>query len=79
MANSIYRGVSFPFRRSDTEFPASSSDDELIQESLIQLFQTKKGERVMRPDVGSRVYDLVFDPNNPALGDILRAEVKSGS
>lgn len=78
MANGvIFRGISFPFRRGSTSFPAAATDDDLIRESLLQLVLTRRGDRVMRPDVGSNALAFVFEPNNPQLADLLRAEIQS--
>lgn len=38
------------------------TDLELIKRDLINHFYTRKGERVMRPDFGSIIWDLLFEP-----------------
>lgn len=37
-------------------------DLELIKRDLINHFYTRKGERVMRPEFGSIIWDLLFEP-----------------
>lgn len=43
------------------------SEVEDIRESLSILFSTRPGERVMRPDYGSGLEDLLFEPVNTGL------------
>ena len=38
------------------------TDLELIKRDLVNHFYTRKGERVMRPDFGSIIWDLLFEP-----------------
>ena len=52
------------------------TNEQLIQESLIQLVLTMRGERVMRPDVGCGATTLVFENNDSVLSNLLRAEVQ---
>lgn len=40
------------------------SEEEDIRQSLIVLMSTRKGERVMQPDYGVGIYDLVFHNMN---------------
>ncbi len=39
-------------------------DAEAIRQALILLLSTRPGERVMRPDYGCDLYQLVFAPND---------------
>lgn len=41
-----------------------SADEELIRESIIIILGTAPGERVMRPNFGCEIHDLLFAPNN---------------
>jgi len=72
----IYQGIKFPFQRGSTSFPASATDDELIQDSLIQLILTRNGERIMRPDCGTNALSFVFENNEAILGNLLRSEIQ---
>jgi phage baseplate assembly protein W len=38
------------------------TDLELIKRDLINHFYTRKGERLMRPDFGSIIWDMIFEP-----------------
>lgn len=39
---------------------ATVSGDDLIRQSLILILSTRPGERVMRPDFGCRLHELLF-------------------
>jgi len=71
----IYQGIKYPFQRGKDSLPASSTDDELIAESLLQLVMTMNGERIMRPDLGTNALTFVFEGNDAVLGNLLRAEI----
>lgn len=45
---------------------AISKDDQSIQESIMIILSTAKGERVMRPEFGCDINRLVFEVNNVA-------------
>lgn len=55
------------------------SDEEDIAESLRILFNTRLGERVLRPDYGAALIDQVFEPMGHAiptyLEDIIRTAI----
>lgn len=71
----IFRGISFPFRRSGTQVPAEATDDDLIRESLTQLILTATGERLMRPEVGSGATSFVFETNDELLAVQIRTTI----
>ena len=71
------RGLKFPFaflRRSGGAqiSAATSTEHEHIHESIIQILGTRPGERFMRPEFGSRLKDLVFEPNDDVLKGLVR-------
>lgn len=60
------KGVAFPV----TVDPANQNlkraeFEESVRQSILIILGTAKGERVMRPDFGCGIYDLVFEPNTP--------------
>jgi phage baseplate assembly protein W len=73
----LYVGFSFPFRKAPTSFPAAATDNDLIKQSLIQLILTGRGERVMRPTVGSGAYSFVFEPNTAPLTMLMQTEIRN--
>lgn len=72
-----FLGCAFPFQKSQTEVPASATDDVLIQMSIIQILLTGVNERVMRPGSGCGVMDYVFSPNDDATQRLLEITVRS--
>jgi phage baseplate assembly protein W len=54
----IYRGFSTKVR----EKVFKLNDYELIKQDLLNHFNTRKGERVMNPDFGTIIWDVLFDP-----------------
>jgi len=62
------RGWAFPVSISrDTGSVASAVYEADIQQSIYLIVCTSKGERLMRPDFGCGIHDLVFDVINSAL------------
>lgn len=59
------RGWSFPVRLHEKEGTIRLSEHERdVQESIWIILSTRKGERVMRPDFGCGIHDLVFEVIN---------------
>ena len=56
-------GVEFPFRINKNGEVFSSSFEDSVEESIIIILSTKLGERVMRPEFGCRIHELMFAPN----------------
>ncbi|HEU4578340.1 MAG TPA: GPW/gp25 family protein [Polyangiaceae bacterium] len=60
-------GVGFPFGISSRGGVYAQGGDLLLRGKILQLLLTSPGERVNRPDYGTRLLDLVFDPNSDVL------------
>ena len=75
MATTFFRGIQFPFQSGTTSLPAASTDDDLIKQSLIQIVLTQKGERIMRPDFGTRVFSFIFENNTDTLAEAIRTDL----
>jgi phage baseplate assembly protein W len=56
--------------------PFTITDQELIKRDLLNEFYTKKGERVMRPNFGSIIWDLLMDPNDVDLAKSVEEDIK---
>ncbi|MDB9326734.1 GPW/gp25 family protein [Nodularia spumigena CS-590/02] len=54
------RGVGFPIQLDNGDIK-DAKDEESIRQSIKIILGTAKGERVMRPDFGCGIYDLVFE------------------
>ena len=71
------KGLRFPFafqRRSGGAqvSTVTSMDHAHIHESILQILGTRPGERFMSPEFGSRLKDLVFEPNDSVLKGLIR-------
>ena len=68
-ADFIGQGISFPLRIDHTGAIATSSGTEDIDSSIRMILCTAPGERLMRPEFGCRVWELLFEPiNSNTLG-----------
>ncbi len=57
-------GWKFPLQVTPTGGIATSSEEQKIEESLLLILSTAPGERLMLPDFGCGIHDLVFSPND---------------
>jgi phage baseplate assembly protein W len=57
-------GWKFPLQVTPTGAIATSSEEQKIEESILLVLSTAPGERLMLPDFGCGIHDLVFEPNN---------------
>ncbi|MBI1298426.1 baseplate protein [bacterium] len=62
----VGRGLHFPLRVNAQGGLALSRGASEIEESIRIILETAPGERVMRPEFGCRVWELLFDPRNAA-------------
>ena len=49
-------------------------DIELAKRDLLNEFYTRKGERLMSPQFGSIIWDLLFDPLTDEIVDAIRTD-----
>jgi phage baseplate assembly protein W len=64
---SVPAGLAFPLRIDGSGRVLIHSGDRLLEGKILQLLLTAPGERVNLPEFGTRLRDLVFDPNNDVL------------
>lgn len=60
-------GWKFPLQVDIRGAIASARYEQSIEESIYMILSTAKGERLMMPDFGCGIHDIVFMPNNPAV------------
>ena len=70
-------GWSFPVRTDVQGGLALSRYDDDVKQAIGIILGTALGERVMRPDFGCAVYDMVFDPADAALAGRMEFYVKN--
>ena len=69
--------LDFPFRISSLGRSAVASEAKHVRDLIELLLFTGPGERVMRPDFGTGLGQLVFAPNSPELAAATRLLVQS--
>jgi phage baseplate assembly protein W len=60
----IGKGISWPMRVDHTGSIAMSSGADDIDRSIRMILSTAPGERLMRPQFGCRIWELLFEPVN---------------
>ena len=55
--------------------PYSLFDQELIKRDLLNEFQTRRGERLMKPNFGSIIHDLLMEPEDTITDDEIRDDI----
>jgi phage baseplate assembly protein W len=60
----IGRGITFPMEIDHTGSIALTAGGEDIARSMRMVLATARGERVMRPEFGCAIWDLLFEPIN---------------
>lgn len=61
------KGWKFPLQVNANGGIAASRFEQSIEESIYLILGTARGERLMMPDFGCGIHDVVFAPNNPAM------------
>jgi phage baseplate assembly protein W len=59
--------LDFPYRFDAHGRTASAAREDHVRDLIEQVLMTAPGERVMRPDFGSGLLGLVFEPNSTVL------------
>jgi len=74
MATVVYKGFNTVNRRAPSW---SLTDIELVKQDLMNHFQTRIGERVMMPEFGSAIHDLLMDPYDEITEDAVINDVRN--
>lgn len=56
--------------------PYTLVNEDLVKQDLMNQFYTRKGERVMRPEYGTIIYDLLMEPNIPEVEEIVKEDIE---
>ena len=70
--------LAYPYQFDRSGRTATTPDEPHVRDLIEQLLFTAPGERVMRPDFGSGVEQLVFAPNSVELAGATQMLVQSG-
>jgi phage baseplate assembly protein W len=69
--------VDHPFHFDRHGRTATTDLDDHVRDMIAQLLFTSPGERVNRPDFGSGLMQLVFEPNSPELAAALQSTTRA--
>ncbi len=69
-------GWNFPVTVDSSGDIALARYEESVRQSIWIILSTAQGERVMRPDFGCGIYDLVFAPNSAGTAGQVAAAVR---
>ena len=72
----VGRGISFPMRVDQSGALALTGGGTDIDGSLRMVLTTAPGERLMRPQFGCRIWDLLFEPINANTIGLMAESVK---
>ena len=64
MVNFVGKGLAFPLRLSDRDRLSMVDNEAEIRQSIQIIIMTVPGERVMRPEFGCEIHNLIFHPAN---------------
>lgn len=70
--------IDFPLHFDGRGRTAAANDDRHIRNMIEEFLFTSPGERVNRPDFGSGLLGMVFEPNSPELAAALQFTIQAG-
>lgn len=69
------RGWSFPVEPDASGSLGYAADESKVQQAILIILGTAQGERVMRPEFGSRLRELVFAPLNSSTKSLVAGAI----
>jgi phage baseplate assembly protein W len=69
-------GWKFPLQVTPNGKIAQARYEQRIEESIYLILSTARGERVMLPDFGCGIHELVFESNNPTTLSVITQQVR---
>lgn len=70
--------IDYPFHFDNLGRTAATDDANHVRDMIEQFLFTSPGERVNRPDFGSGLLGMVFEPNSPELAAALQFTIQAG-
>ena len=71
----IYKGITYPVKQGRKGLFNVETDIKLIEGNIIQILGTRRGERVMLPEFGSKILDFIHEPLDRVTCALLRFEL----
>jgi phage baseplate assembly protein W len=69
-------GLAFPVQVDSRGEITLVSNEQDIEQAIRIILGTRRGERVMRPDFGCRVHELLFEPRDATTASLVRSYVQ---
>lgn len=73
-ASKMYRGFSTVSTETENY---NLYDFQLIQQDLLNHFYTRQGERLMNPDFGTVIWDILFEPLTEEIKHVITSNVST--
>lgn len=70
--------IDFPFHFDSRGRTTATGNADHIRDMIEQFLFTSPGERINRPDFGSGLLGMVFEPNSPELAAALQFTIQAG-
>jgi phage baseplate assembly protein W len=70
-------GIAFPFGIDARGRVALSRHEKDIEQAILMILLTPKGQRIMRPEFGCKIHDLTFAPNDETTAGLASYYVES--
>jgi phage baseplate assembly protein W len=70
-------GISLPIQIGNTAFNQNFTTADEIKTNIVSLLSTKRGERIMQPQLGSGLQELLFEQNDGTLADRIEEEINN--
>lgn len=77
MAAEIYKGIALPVPAQGRKWPYVKTEEELIRDSVLTILLTDISQRFYVPDFGSRLRELIFEPNDMVLSTLAQEYVRT--
>lgn len=69
----IYKGFSTYNRRKRF----GVSDFELVKQDIYNHFNIRRGEKLMRPEFGTQIWDMLYEPFTSDTNEMIREEIRN--
>lgn len=70
------KGIAFPVRPGPDGGLAIAEGESKIRQSMWLILATAPGERIMRPEFGCGIHELVFEPNTSTVRSLVQVKVR---
>lgn len=75
-ASFLGSGWAFPVARDEAGRLAQARHEDSVRQGMLLVLSTAKGERLMRPDFGCDIHELLFAPNDATTRGMAESAVR---